>query len=94
MAVEEESDTLVLDMEVRMEQRGVTEFLHTEKNAPTGIHQSLLNVYGYQLVDVSSEAVGDVFQQSMTGGDYAEKQCFVAENLLYQIVLLRSLYLL
>jgi hypothetical protein len=27
-------------------------------------------------------------------GDYAEKWCFVAKNLLYQIVLLRSLYLL
>jgi len=28
------------------------------------------------------------------GGDYVEKYCFVAENLLYQIVLLCSLYLL
>jgi len=28
------------------------------------------------------------------GGDYVEKQCFVAKNLLYQIVLLCSLYLL
>ena len=27
-------------------------------------------------------------------GDYVEKQCFVAGNLLYQIVLLHSLYLL
>ena len=28
------------------------------------------------------------------GGDYVEKQCFVAENLFYQMLLLRSLYLL
>jgi len=28
------------------------------------------------------------------GGDYAEKYCFVAENLLYHIVLLCPLYLL
>ena len=28
------------------------------------------------------------------GGDYVEKLCFVAKNLLYQIVLLCSLYLL
>ena len=28
------------------------------------------------------------------GGDYVEKWCFVAENLLYQILLLSSLYLL
>ena len=28
------------------------------------------------------------------GSDYVEKYCFVAENLLYQIVLLWSLYLL
>ena len=31
---------------------------------------------------------------SANGGDYAEKQCFIAENLLYQIVFLYSLYLL
>ena len=29
-----------------------------------------------------------------TGGDYAEKHCFVAENFLHQIVLLCFLYLL
>jgi hypothetical protein len=28
------------------------------------------------------------------GGDYVEKYCFVAKNLLYQIVLLCPLYLL
>jgi len=28
------------------------------------------------------------------GGDYADKECFAAENLLYQIALLCSLYLL
>lgn len=29
-----------------------------------------------------------------SGGNYVEKQCFVAKNLFYQTVLLRSLYLL
>jgi len=42
------------DMEVRMKQRCVIEFLHAEKIAPNDIHQRLLNVYGDQTVDVST----------------------------------------
>ena len=42
------------DMEVRMKQRCVIEFLYAEKNAPNDIHQRLLNVYGDQTVDVST----------------------------------------
>jgi hypothetical protein len=42
------------DMEVRMKQRCVTEFLHAEEIAPTDIHQHLLNVYRDQTVDVST----------------------------------------
>ena len=48
------SDTMVSDMEVCMNQRCVTEFLHAEKIAPTDIHQLLLNVDGDQTVDVST----------------------------------------
>jgi len=32
--------------------------------------------------------------ENANGGDYAEKQCFIAESLLYQVLLLLSLYLL
>jgi hypothetical protein len=42
------------DMEVRMKQRCVIEFLHVDKIAPNDIHQRLLNVYGDQTVDVST----------------------------------------
>jgi hypothetical protein len=41
------------DMEVRMKQKSVTEFLLAEKMAPIDIQQRLLNVYGDQTVDVS-----------------------------------------
>ena len=39
------------------------EFLHVENIAAIDIHQHLLNVYGDQTVDVSTEAVGSAFQQ-------------------------------
>jgi allantoicase len=42
------------DMEVRMKQRCVTEFLPAEKIAPNDIHRRLLNVYEDQTVDVST----------------------------------------
>ena len=54
MAAEGQSDTVASDTEVHMKQRCVTEFLHTEKMAPTDIHQLLLNVDGDQTVDVST----------------------------------------
>ena len=46
-----------------MKQRCVIDFLHSKIIVPTDIHQYLLNAYGDQTVDVSSEVVGDVFQQ-------------------------------
>jgi hypothetical protein len=53
-ATEGQSDKMASDMEVRMKQRRVTEFLHAEKFAPSDIHRRLLNVYGDQTVDVST----------------------------------------
>ena len=49
-----QSDSMMSDIEVCIEQRCVTEFLHLEKMAPTDIHQHLLNIYGGQTVDVST----------------------------------------
>ena len=60
MAAEGQSDKMVCDMEVRVKQRCVTEFLHAETMALNDIHQCLLNIYGDQTVD---EAVGGVLQQ-------------------------------
>ena len=42
------------DVEVRMKQKCVTEFLHVERMAPTGIHWHSLNIDGDQAVDVST----------------------------------------
>ena len=53
MTAEGQSDRMASDMEVRMKQRCVTEFLHAEKIAPNDIHRCLL-VYGDQTVDVST----------------------------------------
>ena len=38
MAAEGQADRMASDMEVLVEQRCVTEFLHAEKIAPTDIH--------------------------------------------------------
>jgi hypothetical protein len=46
MAAEGQSDKMASDMEVRLKQRCVTEFLHAEKNTHNDIHRCLLNVYG------------------------------------------------
>ena len=54
MAAEEQSDKMSSDMEVHMKQTFVTEFLHTDKMAPTDIHRHLLNSYRDQTVDVST----------------------------------------
>ena len=55
MTAEGQSDKMASDMEVRMKQSCVIEFLHAEKkNAPNDIHRRLLNVYGDQTVDVST----------------------------------------
>ena len=44
VAAEGQSDSTVSDMEVHMEQMGVTEFLHMEKFLSTDIHWCLLNL--------------------------------------------------
>jgi len=54
MTAEGQSDKMASDMEVRMKQRYVTEFLHAEKIAPNDIHRRLLNIYRDQTVDVST----------------------------------------
>ena len=46
MTAEGQSDKMAPDMEVRMKQRCVIEFLYAEKIAPNDIHRRLLNVYG------------------------------------------------
>jgi len=45
-AAEGQSDPMVSDMEVHMEQRCVIEFLHGDKMASLDIYWCLLNVYG------------------------------------------------
>ena len=54
MTAEGQSDKMVSEMEVRMKQRCVTEFLHAEKIVPNDIPQCLMKVYGDQTVDVST----------------------------------------
>jgi len=54
MTAEGQSDKMASDMEMRMKQRCVIEFLHAEKIAPNDIHWRLVNVYGDQTVDVST----------------------------------------
>ena len=58
MAAEGQSDTLASDVEVRMEQRCVTECLHAEKWDPFDIHWCLLSIYGAQTLDVSTVSSG------------------------------------
>ena len=57
MTAEGQSDQTTPDMELLMTQRHVTEFLHSEKIAPTDIQQCLLNIYEDQTVDVSTVRV-------------------------------------
>ena len=54
VAAEGQSDRMAFEVEVRMEQECGTEFLCTEKIAPTNIHQHLLNIYKVQKVNVSA----------------------------------------
>ena len=76
MTAEEQSDKMASDMEVRMKQRCVIEFLHAEKIAHNDIHRGMLNVYGDKTVDVSavrwwvacfSSGDGDVKNKSLSG---------------------------
>ena len=54
MAAEGQSGRMASGMEVHRKQRCVTEFLREEKRAPTDIPWWLLNVYGDEIVDVST----------------------------------------
>jgi len=58
MAVEEQYNKMMSDMEACMELRCVTEFLHAGKMAPTDIHRGLLYISGDQVVNVSIVKVG------------------------------------
>jgi hypothetical protein len=61
MTAEAQSDKKASNMEVRMKQRCIIEFLNPEKIAPNDIHRRLPNAYGGQTVDVSK--VDGEFQQ-------------------------------
>lgn len=52
MAGEGQSDKMMSDVEARMNQRVVTEFLDSEKITPTDIHQLFLNISRNQIVDM------------------------------------------
>ena len=54
MVAEGQSDKVVSNMEVRMKQVYVTEFLHVEKMAAIVIHSCVLNIVGDHTVDVST----------------------------------------
>jgi hypothetical protein len=50
---------------------------------------------GADFYECGMQALVQCWQKCIAnGGDYVEKWCFVAKNLLYQIVLLCSFYLL
>jgi len=74
MAAEGQSDRMVSNMEVCMEQRCFTEFLHVEKMAPTDIHWNLLSTDGDQTVDVST-VMQWVECCSCANGDVKGKLC-------------------
>jgi len=120
MAAERPSDKTAPDMEVHMEPKCGTEFLHAEKNG-THWHLLLLSECFWRPKSGCEqiEVVGGAFQQwrqqwspllvqicmsvacrldrwwkgTANGGDCVGKQCFVADNLLYQAVLFCSFYL-
>ena len=54
MGAEGQSDRALSDMEARMKQRYVIEFLRVEKISSTDTHWHLLNVSGDQPMDVST----------------------------------------
>jgi hypothetical protein len=54
MTAKGQSDKMTSNMEVRMKQRCVIEFLHAEKIVSNNINRRLLNIYGDQTVDVST----------------------------------------
>jgi len=64
VAAEEHSHRMTFDVEVLMKQKSGNEFLHEEKNVPIDIYWCLLNVYGDQTVDVSTESQWVVYISS------------------------------
>ena len=67
---------MATDMELCIKQKCVTEILQAEEIAPTDIHLHLLNVYGDQSMDVSTEAVDGTFQQwHEIDSDMKDKPC-------------------
>ena len=68
MAAEGQSEKMGPGMEEHMEQRYVTEFLHTKKMAPIDIHRHLLNVDRDQAVDVSTVRWWVVHFRSVNSG--------------------------
>ena len=63
MTAEGQSDRMASAMEASMKQKCVLELLHAEKVAPVDIHQHLLNVYGGQIVEMSTMMQSGAFQQ-------------------------------
>ena len=53
MEAEGQSDKMVSDVEVYLRKRFGIKFLHVEKMVLINSHRYLLNIYGYQTVDVS-----------------------------------------
>ena len=66
MAAEGQSDRIVSDMEVCIEQSCVMEFLYEEKVAFTDIHWCLLSIYRDQTVDGSTVKAGLHGQHSLS----------------------------
>jgi len=67
-------DRMTSDMEVHMKQRCAIEFLRVEKNAPSDIHQYLLNVYEDQTADVRTVRWW-VVHFSSSDDDIKDKPC-------------------
>ena len=85
MAAEGQSEKMASVIEVLMKQRCGIEFLHTEKTAPTDIHQHLQNTYADQTVDVSTVRQWVTHSSSGNSGSPLLVQIFmkVAQRLLF-----------
>jgi len=110
MAAEGQSDKITFGMEAYMKKGYVTEFLLVEKIAsiewiwlqwgdgwcvPAVATVTVVDHCWHRFFKHSMQTlVHHWWKCAANGRDCAEKLCFVAENLLYQIVLLCSVYLL
>ena len=88
MAAGEQSNRMAPDMEARMKQSCVTEFLYAETVALTDIHWYLLNVDGDQTVDVSTVRWWVVL---FVSGDDDEESPLLAK--IFMIVACRLLFI-